>query len=113
MTEYIQTGDPAVIEKREWTLDEVVGLVKKSLVECGKSEDDMYVVDTKNGWHVVTSPFNLQKAYSECSLLFEGEHKINTDIAWTGPGEFEYRSGRIIGWLHKDGMSLLYFKSED
>ncbi len=96
------------IKKKTWTVEEVLALVKKSLVECGKDPELAYAVKTKSGHHIITSPFNLQKAFSECSLLFEGEKKMPWEIEWTGPGEFDVKSKSIVGWLHKDGMSLLY-----
>ena len=55
-----------------WTLDEADSLVKRNLKAVGKSEDDMYVVPTKHGHHIITSSFNLQATYEECDMLFEG-----------------------------------------
>ena len=55
-----------------WTLDEAASLVKRNLKTDGKSEDDMYVVPTKHSHHIITSPFNLQAAYEEYDMLFEG-----------------------------------------
>lgn len=92
-----------------WKLEQVVELVKKWLKEAGKSEDDMYVVPTKHGHHIITSPFNLQAAYKECDMMFEGVQKfIRQDfdkIVGKGTDGYEQRTG----WLHKDGMALLYF----
>ena len=66
--------------KRQWTFEEVWNLVKKHLELVGKSEADMYRVPTKHGWHIVTSPFNLQAAQQECSLLYEGVQKRVVDL---------------------------------
>lgn len=73
-----------------WTLEKAIDLVKRHLVAVGKDPNEMYVVDTKHGHHIITSPFNLQKAYEECSMLYEG-----------------FKDGKT-GWLHKDGMTLLF-----
>lgn len=97
------------LEHKVWTVDKVMELVRKNLVACGKSEDDAYIVKTKSGHHIVTSPFNLQDAFKKCSMMFEGEKKnVVVDRVATGPGEYELKRKSIIGWLHKDGMSLLY-----
>lgn len=99
----VNFGGKAVC-KREWTLEKVQELVKKHLKLVGKSEDDMYTVPTKNGWHVITSPFNLAEAYKECSLLFEGRKRlvVGLDAARKSVEK------ETTGWLHKDGMTLLY-----
>ena len=95
-----------------WKLEQVVELVKKWLKEVGKSEDDMYVVPTKHGHHIITSPFNLQAANKECDMVFEGVKKfIKQDfdkIVGKGTDGYEQRTG----WLHKDGSTLLYYKSK-
>ena len=59
-------------EMHGWTYLKVVHLVKKYVTECGKSTKDIYITRTKHGCHIVTPPFNLQKAYEECDMLFEG-----------------------------------------
>ena len=87
-----------------WTLAQVEQIVKDNLVLVGKHEDDMFTVKTKNGHHIVTRPFNLQAAFNQCSMLFEGERKFPSEN-----GQYEKR----IGWLHKDGMSLLYMNLPD
>ncbi len=76
-------------------------------------EDDMYVVPTKHGHHIITSPFNLQAAYKECDMMFEGVKKcIRQDfgkIVGKGTDGYEQRTG----WLHKkDGMTLLYYHKD-
>ena len=95
-----------------WKLEQVVELVKKWLKEVGKSEDDMYVVPTKHGHHIITSPFNLQVAYKECDMMFEGVKKfIRQDfgkIVGKGTDGYEQRTG----WVHKDGMTLLYYHKD-
>ena len=80
-----------------WKLEQVVELVKKWLKEAGKSEDDMYVVPTKHGHHIITSPFNLQAANKECDMMFEGVKKfIRQDfskIVGKGTDGYEQRTG--------------------
>ena len=109
MTEYVfnDKGYPEVKE-RAWTAEEVLAFVKRQLEACGKSSDEAYLVKTRSGSHVISSPFDLQKAVQECSLLFEGERNVVSEVVWTGPGEYELKYKKIVGWLHKDGMSLLY-----
>lgn len=105
------------IQKKKWTPDEILEFVKSMLVECGKTKEDAYMIQTKNGNCIVTSPFNLRKAQESCSMLYEGErntiigsernpdYRPNKDISALG-----YRCVRkkINGWLIKDGMALLY-----
>ena len=109
MTEYLYDKSKVEVVKRTWTPDEVMELVRKNLAACGKDPESAYFVETKSGRHIVTSPFNLQAAFAECSLMFEGDRKDTCEIVWTGPGEFELKRKNTVGWLHKDGMSLLYF----
>lgn len=107
MTECTRTGNTDFRET-EWTVGSVLKLVREQLTKIGKDPELAYVVPTKSGSHIVTSPFNLQEAYAKCSLMFEGEQTRCVGIEWTGPGEFREIRKRITGWMHKDGMSLLY-----
>lgn len=93
MTEtWEETGFPRPLTRtREWTPGAVLDFVKKQLADIGKPETDCWMIPTRNGHCLVTSPFNLQKASRECRKMFQGEH----------------------GWLIKDGMALLYFKTAD
>lgn len=125
MTEYSReaTFGGHAVKSKTWTVDEVLALVRKQLVAIGKSEDDCYVVPTKSGCHIVTSPFNLQAAEKECGLMYEGVKKAITGVTekYLRPGDkgyagspgldrkFEFEEKEIVGWLHKDGMSLLYY----
>jgi len=125
MTEYRDeaTFGGHAMSSKTWTPAEAFDLVKRHLVAVGKSEDDCYMVPTKSGFHIITSPFNLQAAYKECGLLYEGVKKAKTKMAvrylkpgdrgYTGsPGldrRFEFDEKDVVGWLHKDGMSLLYY----
>ncbi len=101
------------VSKRAWTPDEVMALVKKNLATCGKDPESAYFVKTKSGCHIVTPPFNLQAVFAECSLMFSGERKDASMVIWNGPDEFELKYKKTIGWLHKDGMSLLYMSLSD
>ena len=105
------------IQEKKWTPDEIFEFVKTMLVECGKTEEDAYMIQTRNGNCIVTSPFNLHKAQESCSMLYEGvrntivgsernpDYSPNKDISI-----FSDRSVNkdINGWLIKDGMALLY-----
>ena len=82
-------------EMHGWTVEQAFELVKSQLKAIGKDESEAYLVQTKSGMHILTSPFNLQEAYKLCPMLYEGVHK--------GPNGED-----VVGWLHKDGMSLLY-----
>lgn len=108
MIEYKYDNKKVEVTEKTWTVDEVLKLVQDSLASCGKDPSLAYVVKTKSGHHVITSPFNLQEAYGKCNMLYEGEHSTIVKRVWTGPGEYELKKKNIVGWLHKDGMSLLY-----
>jgi len=129
MTEYkyrVNFGGQTLV-KKEWTFDEVLELVQQGLVECGKDPSSAYPVRTKSGYHIVTPPFDLQKAFLKCGLMYEGakKHVVSLeeyhlqpgDKGYTGsPGlDTKYRTEEkeIVGWLHKDGMSLLYMNLPD
>ena len=101
-------GSPTEIKCRKWSLTSVMELVRDQLVKIGKNPDSAYAVPTVHGSHIVTVPFNLQETFKKCNLMFEGERKDVFDVVWTGPGEYELKYKKITGWLHKDGMSLLY-----
>lgn len=109
MREYLYDAKKAEVSVKDWTPDEVMELVRKNLSGCGKDPNRAYFVKTRSGCHIISSPFNLQAAALKCSLMFEGEKSITCEVVWTGPGEFELKSKKITGWLHKDGMSLLYY----
>lgn len=95
-----------------WKLEQVVELVKKWLKEAGKSEDDMYVVPTKHGHHIITSPFNLQAAYKECDMMFEGVQNRPLEPIIIDDKTLKMNYKQVTGWLHKDGMALLYFHKD-
>lgn len=110
-----------VIETKTWTAEDVVKLVKAELKDieeriCKKTprkymtwlEDQVIVVPTRNGCHVITPPFNLKSALSKCQMMYENE-KTFTEKHVCGPGEHEEVKYKKVGWLHKDGMTLLYY----
>lgn len=82
-------------EMYSWTVSDVINIIKKYVTEAGKSVDDIYTVPTRNGCHIITPPFNLIKAYTECEMIYEG-----------------HKDGKT-GWLHKDGMTLLYYVNNE
>ena len=114
MTEYIScTGFPKdSLRTKVWTVEEVLKLVQDNLVKCGKKAEDAYVVPTKSGHHIITEPFDLQKAMKQCNMFYEGEQKKLVGYKDIGPGEYDAIIKSIVGWLHKDGMSLLYYNGE-
>lgn len=93
---------------REWTLKSVLEFIRESVSAIGRNPEDVYVVPTKNGWHIITPPFNLQEAQTRCRLLFEGRKKLPLKDEKTII-EYEERTG----WLHKDGMTVLFHIVED
>lgn len=110
---------------KKWTVEEVKDLIIKQLrkiqdIELHKHphlnatwlEDQVYEVPTKNGVHIITPPFNLAEAQKECSLMFEGRKKFKEQKD-VGPGEYEYVEHEQTGWLHKDGMTLLYLETNE
>ena len=129
MTEYIysQNFGGNSLHIKQWTVEQVLELVKKNLVACGKDPNCTYVVKTKSGHHIITSPFNLQAAEKECNMMFEGNKKFvvkcegyylkQSDPGYTGsPGldhKWNVERKELVGWLHKDGMSLLYMNLPD
>lgn len=109
MTEYLYIAhNDFPTGKRVWTVDEVLKLVKEMLVECGKDPELAYVVPTKNGTHIITPPFNLKAAQAKCGMLYEGVKTVPTAIKYTAPYVEEVTHEKITGWLHKDGMTLLF-----
>lgn len=120
-----ERGDEKFLNCREWTLPQVVKFVKERVEEAKRNPNDVYVVPTKNGWHVITPPFNLQAAQKECRLMYEGakEMPLSCDAVetenWYAPRsskssrKFQIQSERRTGWLHKDGMTVLYQIVED
>lgn len=106
-------GGPRKIIEKKWTRDEVIELVRSELRAIGKDENELYVVPTRNGCHIITSPFNLQSAFKKCGLLFEGVQKVKTGYRRWDNKPSEPITKEITGWLHKDGMSLLYMNLKD
>lgn len=124
MKEYIEpvVFGGKVIDVIDWDVDGVLNIVKEELLSIGKKEDDAFVVPTKSGYHIVTSPFNLQSASKKCNMLFEGEKNVAVSVdkyilnrgdkGYTGSigldTKYKTNYEKKNGWLHKDGMSLLY-----
>ena len=72
----------------------------------------MYVVPTKHGHHIITSPFNLQAAYKECDMMFEGVQNRPLEPIIIDDKTLKMNYKQVTGWLHKDGMALLYFHKD-
>lgn len=96
------------VSKKIWSPEDVLKFVQSQLVLIGKNKDDAYIIPTKNGKCIVTSTFDLHKAYLKCNMFFQGIKKQEVDFKWTGPGEGDFVYKNINGWLIKDGMALLY-----
>ena len=106
MTEWRRSA--GFFNETTWTLDDVLKLVREELSACGKNPDDAWVVPTRSGHHIVTPTFNLEDAHKKCDRMFEGESLLPQGIRYTGPGEYEVIMKKCSGWLHKDGMTLMY-----
>lgn len=109
MTEYVLDKKHDEIKEKKWTAIEVFDLVKNELKKINKDPNEAYMIPTKSGFHIITPPFNLQKAFEKCNMMYEGEQKKVVEIRSVGPGEYEPKYKKVTGWLHKDGMTLLYF----
>lgn len=80
-----------------------------NLRDIGRDPDkDLYEVPTKNGKHIITSPFNLLKLQQKYPIIFEGEKKMVIGQEPIGPGEYRDIIKKVVGILHKDGATLLY-----
>jgi hypothetical protein len=103
------------IWSKQWTVESVMCLVKEMLIKCNKDPNSAYIVNTKSGHHIITPPFDLQSAYEKCNMMFEGEHDFiigkEKDDKNIVTGE-KLIHKKMNGWLHKDGMTLLYFSDE-
>jgi len=108
MIEYVVENHGTSVAKKKWTPKQVLDFVQKKLVEAGRFKEDAYLIPTKNGHAIVTSPFDLQKSFKECNMFCQGEAKMQTDYVWSGPGEGTPKFSKLNGWLIKDGMALLY-----
>lgn len=62
-----------------WTQESILEMLRSNLAACGKNADDMYVVPTKNGYHVITEPFNTLAAEKACQMVY-AEHRKGYDI---------------------------------
>lgn len=110
MTEYLVNMSNCPAGQRIWNVESVLKLVQDNLSACGKDPNSAYVVPTKSGFHIITEPFDLQKAYKKCNMMFEGEQKKVIGIKYSGPDQYDLLFKKFTGWLHKDGMSLLYME---
>lgn len=128
MVEYRHTVNYGgqTLTTRKWTVEEVLELVRENLKTCGKDPSLAYVVRTKSGHHIVTSPFNKLKAAEACNLIYEGEKSFVTkceryelhrgDPGYTGSigldTKYRIERTKLVGWLHEDGLSLLYYPGD-
>lgn len=111
-----------VLNERVWTVNAVFDFVRDQVAKVRKNPDDVYKILTRNGWHIITPPFNIQAALEGCRMMFEGNKKMpvkcesrmlsKDEEGYTGtPGldkRYMTEEKETTGWLHKDGMTLLY-----
>ena len=109
MTEYFSDNSGRPNGSKVWTKEEVMKIVQDELEECGKDPNLAYDIPTRNGIHIITPPFNLMSAYKKCNMFFEGCKKVPVKLHWTGLETYEIQHKQVTGWLHKDGMTLLYY----
>lgn len=134
-----------------WTVEQIMLMVAENLEECKKNPKDLYLVPTRNGTHIITTPFNLKEVNDECYMMFEGTRRgaslevildalpdsatqESAKLDWathtltpfnyhewliekfgkTNPSilpmvqKIQKNLHEITGWVHKDGMTLLY-----
>lgn len=109
MTEYLYNKENDFPESsKEWKVNDVYSLVQDMLKDCGKDPNDAYIVQTRNGCHIITPPFNLVAAQKKCGMMFEGQKKVPYEIDYVAPYVEEVKHKEVTGWLHKDGMTLMY-----
>lgn len=72
-----------------FTVDQVEKLVKDLQMENGNAKAELIKIPTRNGFHIICTPFNLMKAQAQMPKMFETK-------------------GGKQGWIHKDGMTILY-----
>ena len=59
-----------------YTFGQVEDLVKDNLKnDCRKDDFEFYHVETPNGYHIITEPFNTKTANDKCFMMFEGVKK--------------------------------------
>ena len=98
-----------------WRKSKVLSLVKRMITADNKKDpakakeliNEIYKVKTRNGVHIITPPFNLAAAQKECEMMYEGV-KTFVEKRPCGPDEYKDVKHNRTGWLHKDGMTLLY-----
>lgn len=58
-----------------WTKDRIVDMLKANLDTCGRDPDRIWEVPTRNGFHIITEPFNTQLANQQCPMCFKDQSK--------------------------------------
>jgi hypothetical protein len=122
MTEYqkIHDFEDVTYQTKTWDVESVKNFVVEQLrfiqnMELKNSprkyatwlEDQVVEIPTKNGVHIITPPFNLQRAQLSCNLMFEGVKTFEEQII-NDSGKCSYVNHKCVGWLHKDGMTPIY-----
>ena len=85
-----------------WTIDGIIDVIKSCNVKNDLDQDLPYVVPTKNGMHIISAPFDSKSAAEKCPYIFTFDGKARI-----------VNNERVHGWLHRDGMSLLYLNLPD
>lgn len=60
-------------EMHGWTKEEIISILKENLKTCGKDPKKLYIVPTKNGFHIVSEPFNTLAAQKACPMIFKDQ----------------------------------------
>ena len=85
-----------------WTADRIIEIIKSCNMKNDLDSDLPYIVPTKNGMHIISAPFDSKSAYEKCPYIFTFDEKTRI-----------VDSEHVNGWLHRDGMSLLYLNLPD
>lgn len=125
-----------ILDFDDWSLaffDKILADVKANLIDIGKDPDkSLYVVPTRHGKHIVTSPFNTKLLNEQHPLVFEGEKRgyevdplneiVSADKLEQTLFDVQLKSfddctkqkikalpmKKHVGILHKDGATLLF-----
>lgn len=108
MIEYYADKNGKPTGSKTWTASDVMTIVQDELKACNKDPALAYAIPTRNGIHIITPPFNLQSANKRCGMIFEGCKKFPVELNWTSLETYEIKHKQVTGWLHKDGMTLLF-----
>ena len=72
-----------------WTKEQIVELIKDNLKGCDKDPNEVWEVPTRNGFHLITPPFDTARAHHDCVMIFKDNSK-------------GYRHQEVAEWLQKN-----------